>query len=123
MSNRKNPPVFLTRAQVEALRAVPEPIRPEESAALERLIAIAVTDSGQARRVADFLLAWWNAGSCGSFDLTNLWAVDAAIARDMQTVIGLIARVHQYPDKLGYGKSFDAIVRAWRPDLLGGADD
>ncbi|WP_456304106.1 DUF7673 family protein, partial [Acetobacter pasteurianus] len=41
-----------------------------QRAALARLIKIAKGDTGQSRRVADFLLAWWNAGSCGSFDLT-----------------------------------------------------
>ena len=45
---------------------------PQEQAALERLIKIAQGDTGQTHRVADFLLAWWNAGDCGSFDLTNL---------------------------------------------------
>jgi hypothetical protein len=58
---------------------------PQEQAALERLIKIAQGDTGQSRRVADFLLAWWNAGDCGSFDLTNLWAIDEAIAKDMTT--------------------------------------
>lgn len=85
--------------------------------ALERLIEIAKRDTGQSRRVADFLLAWWNAGSCGSFDLTNLWGVDSVIANDMVTVFGLIAKANKYPDSLGYGADFKAIVRAWRPEL------
>ena len=42
-----------------------------QAAALERLIDIAQRDTGQSRRVADFLLAWWNAGECGGFDLTD----------------------------------------------------
>jgi hypothetical protein len=88
-----------------------------ELAALARLVKIAKSDTGQSRRVADFLLAWWNAGSCGSFDLTNLWAVDSAIAEDMAAVVLLIARVHRYPDSLGYGADFEEIVRLWRPEL------
>ena len=32
------------------------------------------------RVVADFLLARWNVAEYGGFDLTELWAVDAAIA-------------------------------------------
>lgn len=90
---------------------------PSEREALERLIDVAKSDSGQSRCVADFLLAWWNAHDCGSFDLTTLWAVDTAIAQDMQAVFGLIARVHSYPDTLGYGDDFRVIVRAWRPKL------
>ena len=35
----------------------------EHAAALERLIGVAQSDTGQSRRAADFLLAWWNAGS------------------------------------------------------------
>ena len=89
-----------------------------EEAALRRLIEIAKRDTGQSRRVADFLLAWWNAAECGGFDLTNLFAVDDAIAADMSTVFALIARVHRYPDTLGFGKDFQAIVLEWRPELV-----
>lgn len=90
-----------------------------EQKALERLIAHAKSDTGQSRRVADFLLAWWNSGTCGGFDLTSLWAVDDAIAKDMTTVFGLIARVNKYPDSLGYEQDFKAIITEWRPELKG----
>jgi len=86
----------------------------EEQAALERLIAIAQGDTGQSRRVADFLLAWWNSASCGGFDLTVLWGVDSSVAKDMVIVFGCITRVHHYPDTLGYGESFQLIERNWR---------
>ncbi len=66
----------------------------EALAALDRLIIIAQSDTGQSRRVANFLLAWWNAGNCGGFDLTDLWMVDRAIADDILTVTGLIAQSH-----------------------------
>ena len=89
-----------------------------EEAALRRLIEIAKRDTGQSRRVADFLLAWWNAAECGGFDLTNLFAVDDAIAADMSTVFALMARVNKYPDTLGFGKDFQAIVVEWRPELV-----
>ncbi|MFW6855425.1 DUF7673 family protein [Burkholderia gladioli] len=90
----------------------------EERAALDRLIKHALNCTGQSRRVADFLLAWWNAAECGSFDLTNLWNVDEEIAEDMTVVFRLIARAHSYPDTLGYGDQFEAIVREWRPELI-----
>lgn len=61
---------------------------PEQQSALERLIDHAQSDTGQSRRAANFLLAWWNAGDNGGFDLTDLWGVDSAIAADMQTVFG-----------------------------------
>jgi hypothetical protein len=68
---------------------------------------------------ADFLWAWWNARSCGSFDLATLWSVDSDTGADMVTVFALIARIHNYPDSLGYEADFKAIVHAWRPELSG----
>lgn len=88
-----------------------------EKDALNRLLDIARSDTGQSRRVADFLLAWWNAESCGGFDLTDLWGVDQGIREDMITVFGYVARVNQYPDSIGYKESFRSIVRGWRPEL------
>lgn len=107
----------ITEDELRALTATPIGPQPDELAALERLIAVARGNTGQSRRVADYLLAWWNAGSCGSFDLTTTWGVDTAIAQDMTTVFGLIARIAAYPDTLGYEADFKAIVRAWRPEL------
>lgn len=89
-------------------------MKSEEQAALNRLIAIARNDTGQSRRVADFLLAWWNADDCGGFNLTDLWGVDTSITEDMVTVFGCIARVKSYPDALGYGEQFKSIVSDWR---------
>lgn len=65
---------------------------PVEKQALEHLIQLAQGDPGQSRRVADFLLAWWNAGECGAFDLTTAWGVDDAIAEDMATVFRFALR-------------------------------
>jgi hypothetical protein len=85
---------------------------------LERLIKIAQSNTGHSRRVADFLLAWWNTNGCGAFDLTTLWGLDTPIIEDMTTVFGLIARVGCYPDALGYEDDFHQIVEQWRPELL-----
>lgn len=90
-------------------------LRDTERAALEALLAIAATNTGQAKKVADFLLAWWNTDDCGGFDPTDLWAVDERIAADMLCVIACIARTRAYPDTLGYKAPFEALVRAWRP--------
>jgi hypothetical protein len=70
----------------------PEQITPTERAALERLLDHARGDTHQSRRVADFLLAWWNAGACGAYDITTGWAVDEAIADDMCVVFRLATR-------------------------------
>lgn len=52
--------------------------------ALEKLLNIAHEDTGQGRRVANFLLAWWNAEVHGGFDLTDLANVDPHVAEDMR---------------------------------------
>lgn len=89
----------------------------QELKALDRLVDIARSDTGQGARVANFLLAWWNAGRDGGFDLTDLWNVDEAIADDMQTVFGLIARSRSYPSAYGLDAQFREIVTGWRkPD-------
>lgn len=75
-------------------------------------------DTGQARHVADFLLAWWNSGKCGGFDQTHLWQLADELVGTIQVVIGVIARTRCYPDTLGYGPAFQAVVAAWRPELL-----
>lgn len=49
-------------------------------AAFERLLSVAQGDTHQSRYAANFLLAWWNAGSLGGFDRTDLFGVDSAIA-------------------------------------------
>lgn len=96
----------------------PEQIQPAERQALDNLLKHAQGDTGQSRRVADFLLAWWNAGECGAFDLTTAWGVDDAIVEDMVTVFRLAVRARSYPDVLGYTRQFEAVVRAWRPELI-----
>ncbi|MGM4990514.1 DUF7673 family protein [Tardiphaga sp. 841_E9_N1_2] len=86
--------------------------------ALERLIAIAKSDTGQSRRVAEFLLAWWNAPNCGAFDLTALWGVDEHIVDDVIAVFNFIAQHPRcYPDMLGYDADFSEIIAQHRPEL------
>ena len=111
-----NPTRTLTPEEFNALYPPPAPPTGDELKALRRLLAIAQSDTGQARRCANFLLAWWNAGSCGGFDLTDLWSVDAAIAGDMLAVFGLVTRVQMYPASLDptLDAPFRALVRAQR---------
>ena len=105
----------IVRAKTALFSAQLGEMKFEEEAALNRLVAIARNDTGQSRRVAGFLLAWWNADDCGGFNLADLWSVDTSITEDMVTVFGCIARVRSYPDALGYGEQFKSIVNGWRP--------
>ena len=89
-----------------------------QEAALKRLLRVARSDTGQSKRVADFLLAWWNARMCGGFDLTDLWGLDESLAEDALTVLRLMLETRAYPDTLGYAEEFAELIRAWRPHLL-----
>jgi hypothetical protein len=82
--------------------------------ALERLFPIALRDTGQSRRVANFLLAWFNSGENGGWDPVDMWDVDTEIADDMLTVVRLIREVRQYPDDLGFKKEIEAVWEQWR---------
>jgi hypothetical protein len=94
---------------------MPEKTLADELAALHRLVKLTENDSGQCARVANFLLALWNAGECGGFDLTDLWMLDRVIVDDILVVIGLIARRHEYPTAYDLGPEFEHMVKAWRP--------
>jgi len=90
----------------------------DESAALERLLDIAINlSTHQGGRVADFLLAWWNGESCGHLDLTTFWNLDDAIVRDACRVLGIVINKRVYPDNIGYGNQFRHLVHLWRPEL------
>lgn len=86
-------------------------------AAFERLLKVARSDTGQARRVADFIFAWWNAESLGRFDLADLFAVDLAISQDMATVFSYMASrsVAEYPDL--YWGEIEQLIAQWRPEI------
>jgi hypothetical protein len=97
---------------------VPTPkVSATEHEALLRLLEVAAGNSGQSRMVADFLLAWWNSGSCGAYGITTAWGLDEVLAEDVITVFALASRVREYPDALGYGEAFGRVVAAWRPEL------
>jgi len=110
---------------METITAPEVPVmRPDEIAALNRLLAIACANNPdgsmsqgsthQSMIVADFLLAWWDSINCGHFDITSLWAIDGVIVADMQLVFGMIARVRVYPDMLGYEEQFKTVMDSWR---------
>lgn len=118
----KSPTPEIPADVLAALTTRPAPIAQAERDALGRLLRVAQSNTGQSRKVADFLLAWWNAGSCGAWDPTDLWGLDASLANDTLTVLGLIGRLQNYPDTHGYGDEFRALVAQWRPQLMDDED-
>lgn len=88
----------------------------EAQASLDRLIEIAFSDTGQARRVANFLLSWWNGEEQGGFDIADLFSVDRAISDDMTTIFAYLGQ-HPgavYPDAFGHGASIAELIGLWR---------
>ena len=91
-------------------------------AALDPLIEVGCSDTGQARRVGNFLLAWWNGPELGNFSIADLFGLDASLGRDIATIIGFLAG-HPgaiYPDAFDRRDAMDALVARWRHDLLNG---
>jgi hypothetical protein len=93
-------------------------VNESQLAALRRLIAIARSDTGQSRRVANFLLAWWNAETCGGFDLTDLWSLDDEVGEDITTIVKFVSRNNWYPDKFVPRADIMCVIRVWRPGLI-----
>jgi hypothetical protein len=95
-------------------QAVPVRLRRAQRT-LERLFKIASeNDTGQARRVADFLLSGHKAAENGGWDPVALWNVDEAMAEDMVLVLRWIHVCHCYPDQLGFGKHIKTVWQTWR---------
>ncbi|MGF6175506.1 DUF7673 family protein [Ensifer sp. 4252] len=83
--------------------------------ALEKLLNIAHEDTGQGRRVANFLLAWWNADVHGGFDIADLFAVDRDVSEDMATVFTYLARGEDAVYPTEYRGEMESIIHRWRP--------
>jgi hypothetical protein len=87
----------------------------EEHLALNRLIEVAKRDTGQARRVANLLLAWFNAETYGGFDLTDLWSIDEEVVADIVLVLQLISKnPMRYPDVFDRSEDIQQIIALHR---------
>lgn len=93
--------------------ATPRKMTPEVEGALGRLFDIADRDTGTSGRVANLLLAWWNARENGGFDLTDLWLMDDSVCRDCLLLIGYVAMHREYHEA-EFGLRFERIWRQWR---------
>jgi hypothetical protein len=86
--------------------------------ALEKLLNVAHEDTGLGRRVANFLLAWWNADVHGGFDLTDLANVDPHIGEDMATIFTFLARAEDVVYPADYRSEIEQIIARWRPQAV-----
>src|SRR5438128_12248327 len=102
---------------IESLKAVSAASAEKREAwlpSVARLMRIAMGDTGQCRRGADFLLAWHTAEENGGWDPTDLWNVDAAIAEDVLNALRLLRMENRYPGDLGFQKEIDKVWELWR---------
>ena len=84
-------------------------------AAIGRLIEVARNDTGQSRRVADFLLAWWNGPDNGHCPLLHLCNCDTTIGEDMVIIMAYLAQeATVYPDAWEYREVMVDLVERWR---------
>lgn len=90
--------------------------RDEVIAATARLIDLAKSDTGQARRAANFLLAWWNGPDWGDFPIADLFGVDRNVAADMTAIVSFLGQHGGaiYPDAFGFRDQMAALVEQWR---------
>jgi len=92
-------------------------------AAFERLLDVARGDTGQSRRVAAFVLAWWNADSHGGYDLSDLFAVDRIIAADMVQVFSWLATRANAEYPTAYRVEIEGVIQKWRPEAWARASE
>jgi hypothetical protein len=83
--------------------------------ALEKLLNVAHSDTGQSRRAANFLLAWWNAEVHGGFDFSDLANVDREIGEDMVTIFAFLTREEDVVYPYDYRSEIEKIIERWRP--------
>ena len=85
--------------------------------ALDRLIDLARSDTGQARRVANFLLAWWSGEEHGHFPISDIFGLDRAIAADITAIIGFLGQqpCAIYANDFGRREEIKDLIRLWRP--------
>ncbi len=85
--------------------------------ATARLLAIANSDTGRSRRLADFLLAWRNGSHLGHFPIEHLWNVDRAISADMMmTILNFLTEQPSavYANAFDYEDEMRELVELWR---------
>ena len=88
--------------------------------ALSRLFPIALPQTraaatGASRKVADFLLAWWDGAEAGHFPLLHLANVDETIGEDMLTVMAYLTQNPViYADQWGYKAAMGEVWERYR---------
>lgn len=81
--------------------------------ALEHLLALAERDTTQSSKVANFLLAWWNAPENGGFDFADLYGLNQQTASCCGVVFSWIAQNGATPEAIGYAPRFRALALKW----------
>jgi hypothetical protein len=90
---------------------------PEQLAALRRVFERAHGCSGGERRLRKFLLAWYNAGDHGGWDLSDLWSFSREWRDDLLLIVHMIADgpCGWYPGHYGYDADIEALAALEAP--------
>ena len=83
---------------------------------LARLMPLAMSDTGQSRIVANFLLSWWNSADCGGFAISDLFCLDLALSADLAALFSYLGQRPGaiYIDTFGYRDHMAKLAEKWR---------
>jgi len=81
--------------------------------AIARLIAVASGNTGQSRRIAAFLLSWWD-GAEGGAPIVDIGEVDRELREDMLIVVAYLAQHGVvYADAWGRRADMERLIDQW----------
>lgn len=83
--------------------------------ALDILIPVARSDTHQSRRVANFLLAWWNGPDNGHFPIVDVAATDRELGEAMAIIVLFLAQNSmEYANLWGRRQDMEDLIDQWR---------
>lgn len=92
----------------------PATSHPSSDDAFARLVRIASASGPDARRAADFLLAWHNAEDHGGWNPRDLWLLDKRTAQDILDVLKSIRKSSPFLEQPGLTREIALLTRIWR---------
>jgi hypothetical protein len=83
--------------------------------ALDVLIPVARSNTHQSRRVANFLLAWWNGPENGDFPIVDVAATDRELGEAMVIILLFLAQNSmEYADLWARRRDMEDLIDQWR---------
>ena len=87
--------------------------------AFDILLPVAMRDTGQSVRTANFLWAWWNGSVNGHFDIVDIADVDREFGDAMAIIILYLAQSGTaYADQWGRAPDTEELINQRRPAYI-----